>query len=122
MKDGVYDLELRIAKLLRTGVVLAGLMLALGWILMLVHDEPSQRDLSHFAPVPLMSALPLAYLSRDWGRLVANAGLVVLVTLPLVRVLLTALLFWKNRERKLAWIALLVFSALVGSFLLGIEI
>ncbi|RYZ49861.1 MAG: DUF1634 domain-containing protein, partial [Proteobacteria bacterium] len=57
-----------------------------------------------------------------YGILLSIGGLGILVLLPILRVMLTAYLFIKQRDHYLAAMAIFVFAVLLGSFFLGIEI
>ncbi len=122
MRDPLYSLELKIAQLLRGGVLVAGFFLLLGW-LMTIH--PGENTLSHFQTyqqIPFLQSLEHLWQGREWGLLIAYFGLGVLISLPLLRVLMTAFLFFKQKEMVLAGLALVVLIALGLSFSLGFEI
>lgn len=121
MKDPLYNLELRIAKLLRYGVLFAGLLIFMGW-LGLERLSPDPFLVFHtYKPVGLFDLLQGYRSSGNWGGLVCCLGLGLLVGLPSLRVLLTCFLFFKRKDYVLAAIAAFVFAALVASFTLGIE-
>ncbi len=114
-------LELRISKLLRAGVLVAGLFMFIGWMAQLSADPHPFAAFAQYRRVPLMDSLENAYITGNWGMLTSYAGLFLLVGLPSVRVLLTAILFLRQKEYRLAAIALFVLLALILSFSLGIE-
>jgi uncharacterized membrane protein len=105
------DIELLIAKILRIGIALAGFFLAVGWILKFHWSDNPFLALQNYRRIPLKSDLSdLCY----WG-------LVILIVLPFTRVLLTVVLFLKNKEWLMAAFAALVSVALAFSFWLGVE-
>lgn len=120
--DGLLSLELKISKLLRWGVLAAGLLMALGWISLLDFSQNPLAAFHDYKGEPLTESLETALQNQQWGLLAAYAGLIVLISLPLLRVLMTAILFIKQKEKTLAAIAFFVFAILILSFSLGIEL
>jgi uncharacterized membrane protein len=114
-------LELRISKLLRVGVLLSGAFMFVGWMAQLSNDPHPFSAFAHYQRVPLADSLENALLTQNWGMPVSYLGLFFLVALPSVRVFLTAILFLKQKEYRLAAIAFFVLLALGLSFSLGIE-
>lgn len=121
-KDSLHDLELTISQILRGGVLFAGIFLLSGWLWMWWRDGDNLQSFTVYEPRPLIENIQWALVMNDRALLISQFGLVVLVCLPLVRVLMTAILFLKQKDKGLAIMALGVFVALVGSFLLGIEL
>ena len=120
--EDLVSLELKIAKLLRWGVLCAGLLLTLGWISFLDFSQNPLTAFHTYSARPLTESLRSAFDKHQWGLLTAYAGLVVLISLPLLRVLMTAVLFTKQKEKLLALVAFFVFAILILSFSLGIEL
>lgn len=119
----IENLEAVIAKLLRAGVLLAGALLATGWFLQVIGGTGlSLGQLSSYASEPLFASTSRAWVEGNFAVLLAYAGLALLICLPVIRVALTAILFLKNGEKLLAFIAGIVFAALLASFALGIEL
>ena len=118
----LHDLELIISKVLRIGVMSAGICLLWGWIGMWMKDGDALSHFQTYQPEPLFEKFQWALLMRDRPLLIALFGLIILVCLPLLRVLLTGILFFKQKDFRLALMAFLVFGALVVSFFLGIEL
>ena len=114
------DLELKISKVLRTGVLFSGALMALGWLTSLGGAHPFAA-FQQYQQVPLSTSLHQVWSEGRWSTLLVYAGLVVLVLLPGLRVFLTAVLFFRQREYKMAAIALFVLVILIVSFSLGIE-
>lgn len=122
-------LELRIAVLLRAGVLLSAFVMALGWLwgwVRVTALNPAQQGafkaLQTYTRRPLSTSLEAHWVSGNWPALLCYLGLFLLVALPAVRVLLTAVLFALQRDRILSVLAAAVFLALVASFFLGLEI
>ena len=121
--DAALDrLELKISKFLRWGVLFAGALMATGWIGNVLTGAGGLAPLTHYTHVPLGEDVRRAWTDQDGFRLVAYAGLLTLIALPFTRVVLTAVLFVKQREWVLAGVAAFVALALIGSVVLGIEL
>lgn len=120
--DQLLSLELRISLLLRWGVLLAGAFLLVGWVTLLDFSQNPLAAFHEYKGESLKQSLQTAVDNGQWGLLVAYLGLVLLISLPLLRVLMTAILFVKQKEKVLAVIAFFVFAALILSFSLGIEL
>lgn len=115
-------LEYRISQLLRSGVLFAGIFLLVGWLWMWWKGEQSLSSLAEYQPTSLFENLQWALLMQDRAMLISYTGLIVLVSLPVVRVFLTGILFIRQKENKLALMAFTVFIILIGSFFLGIDL
>lgn len=120
--DQLLSLELRISLLLRWGVLLAGAFMLIGWITLLDFSQNPLAEFHEYKGEGLKQSLQTALDNGQWGLLVAYLGLALLISLPLLRVLMTAVLFVKQKERVLAAIAFVVFATLILSFSLGIEL
>ncbi len=114
-------LEIKVAKFLRYGVLVAGTIIAIGWLTSFNSSEHFLEKYRQYDPIPLQNFLIYHYGQGEWGILTAYAGLAVLISLPLIRVFLTALLFLKSRDFTLAAIAGLVLLGLIISFTFGLE-
>lgn len=121
-QDSMYRLEMTISHVLRGGVFFAGLFLVIGWIWMWMREGDVLSSFSTYEPRPLLESIQWALIMGDRATLVALSGLLVLVLLPLLRVLMTGILFFRQKDRALGIMALLVFITLLGSFLLGVEL
>ena len=115
-------LELRIAKFLRVGVLVAGLFMLIGWLSHLYFQGSSFEVFKTYQAVSLNETLKLAIANNAWTELLAYLGLGILISLPITRVFLTAFLFLKQKEYLLAAIATFVLVSLIVSFSLGIEL
>ncbi|RZA01224.1 MAG: DUF1634 domain-containing protein [Proteobacteria bacterium] len=120
--EPMHRLELRIAYLLRYGVIIAGVSMFIGWAWSLAAHGDTLQTFQIYRPVSLFETWRAAHASADWGTLITTAGLGLLVLLPVVRVLLTGVLFAKQGDRVLAVVAFLVLAILLGSFSLGIDL
>lgn len=118
----LHKLELIISKLLRVGVMTAGVCLFVGWVGTLMNHGSMLSSFHVYEPEPLLEKIEWALLMRDRSLLMAMIGLIILVCLPLVRVLLTGILFIRQKDYKLAMMAFAVFATLVASFFLGIDL
>jgi uncharacterized membrane protein len=114
-------LELKISKFLRGGVIVSGIIMLIGWLPELGHGDPFE-SLKEYHPRPLVDQLVQDWDQQGWGLLICYLGLGILISLPLIRVLLTAVLFMKHDEKLLAGIAAFVFVALIVSFSFGIKL
>lgn len=120
--DQLESLELRISKFLRLGVLVAGLFMLIGWISQSINQPDSLIALKTYHSSTLSETLSNAWTTSSWGVLISYLGLAILISLPITRVFLTAVLFLKQKEYLLAGIAAFVLVALIVSFSLGIEL
>lgn len=120
--DSLHKLELNISQLLRVGVLLAGVFLAIGWLWLWYNNGNMLESFTVYEPKTLLETVHWARLTNDHAMLVSVVGMVLLVSLPVVRVFLTGVLFIRQKEFVLATMAFLVFVALVSSFFLGIDL
>ncbi len=120
--DNLLSLELRIAKLLRWGVLGAGTLMLFGWMSILDFSQNPLVKFHDYKEQSLQNSLRSIVENHQWGLLIAYAGLVLLISLPLLRVLMTGFLFVQRKERILAFAAFFVFVLLILSFTLGIEL
>lgn len=121
-KRDIYSLEVGIAKLLRVGVILSGLLMLIGWMLEIQFTENPFLVYQTYQKVTLVEHLSQALQEHSWGIVFSYLGLFVLISLPILRVLATAFLFIKRKDWLLAAMAVFVLSVLLGSFFMGIEI
>lgn len=116
------NLELKISKFLRYGVLVAGFFLAIGWISQFSLTENPYEHFKFYDYLPLQDILKHYVQHKQWGILISYVGLGLLISLPLIRVMLTAFLFIKQKEYHLAAIASLVLICLLISFSFGIDL
>lgn len=121
--DELNKLEYKIGKFLRYGVAVSGLLILVGW-LMSVKFAYTEAFYSFrvYDTFPLQKILALYLRNKNWGILISYLGLFCLISLPLIRVLLTGWLFFKQKDYLLSLIAFGVLGALVLSFGLGLKL
>ena len=110
-RAGGIDGDLAIALLLRSGTLVAGLLLVGG----LVAAALSGRSL-HAGGLPLGRLLRL---EAEWPELLAGAGILALCLTPVIRVAATAGFFALGRERSAALVAAGVLALLAVGLVLG---
>lgn len=116
----MQKLELKISYLLRAGVVVSGILLCVGWLWMWFRQGDVLQSFSDYKkPISFYENIQWALLMDDRATLVSLIGLLILVALPVIRVLMTAILFFYRKEYRLGGMALFVFVALLSSFFLG---
>lgn len=119
--DEIESLELKISKFLRAGVIVAGFFLTLGWIMSFTFNPHVFYVFQDYDRIPFIEMLRHYVRRREWGPVVSYAGLIMLISLPILRVLLTMVMFIKLKEKYLAMIAALVLLGLIVSFSFGME-
>lgn len=120
--EASFALELKVATFLRAGVLVAGVLMAIGWIVDLQIAGNPFVNFSRYVPLPLTVGITQAWQERAWGNVFSYVGLMALIALPVTRVLITAVIFLKQKDYLLASIALVVLIALFGSMMLGFEL
>ena len=120
--DKIETLELKIAKFLRLGVLVAGLLMLSGWLLSFEWAGNPLERFQTYSQLSLLLHLELALMDQNWGLLLSYVGLISLISLPVIRVFLTMILFLKQKEFILGAVAALVLLGLVLSFTFGIEL
>lgn len=115
-------MELTIAKILRYGVLIAGFFILKGWMTQIQFNENIFLSFHQFTPEPLTVTLRKLFAEKNVGMLTAYVGLFILISLPLIRVLMTAFLFIKQKEYTLAAMASVVLVGLLLSFALGFQL
>jgi len=118
----LYDLELKISRLLRAGVLTAGFFIGAGWLWDVTINGDHLAQFSDYHVMSLMDSIRDCLATGRYAPLVTYFGLTLLVLLPAARVLLTGILFLVQKERILAFIAISVFVILIASFSLGINL
>lgn len=116
------SLELKISKFLRLGVIVAGLLMMIGFIVQFKWNANPFYVFDTYDHIPLINQLKFHYRHQHWGHLSSYLGLIILISLPIIRVMLTGVLFIKQKEYPLAGIAFLVLLGLIISFTFGIEL
>lgn len=122
MKSDVYSLELFISKFLRYGVLLAGALMLAGWMSQISFTRDVFLEFQTYHDARLFQVLTDALQDQRWGILITYAGMMILISLPLLRVLMTFAVFLKTRDYKMAGLSALVLLGLAASLLLGFEL
>ncbi len=120
--NGVERMELKISRFLRWGVISAGSVIAIGWIMSFKADSDPFAPLQTYQQLTLLQGLKVQIILENWGKLIAYVGLGMLISLPVIRVILSVILLLKSKEKTMALIGALVLVGLILSFSLGIEI
>lgn len=120
--QALHALELKISKMLRSGVYIAGALMTVGWIWQWFNEGDTLSNFQTYEPKSLYETLHWAVVMQNRPLLISMAGLAILVLLPITRVFLTGVLFVKQKDRVLAVMAFAVFTCLVASFFLGIDL
>ena len=122
MGEELHVLELKIARFLRAGVLVSGALLLVGWIGMILTHSEGLSGLHEYRAASLRELWEISLQTRHWPSVVSYVGLGCLISLPVLRVLLTSILFFRQREKLLGSIALVVLLLLLLSFSQGIEL
>lgn len=114
------SLELKIATFLRVGVLISGLLMLGGWITQFKLNGNPFYVFDTYDYIPLKDFIKYHVFHKNYGVILSYAGLISLICLPVIRVILTAYLFIKQKEFALAIIALVVLFGLFMSMILGV--
>lgn len=120
--QSLHDLELTISKLLRIGVMAAGILLAIGWLWLFLNNGDLLANFESYEPRSFFETIQWSLINQDKAMLISLLGLALLVLLPIARVFMTGVLFLKQKDFVLAAMAFAVFACLIGSFMLGIDL
>ena len=120
--NDLESLELKISKFLRFGVLFAGALMLVGWVMSIKFTSNPFVGFQTYDHISIQELIFFHLKRKDYGALVSYAGLFALISLPLIRVFLTGILFIRSGEKILAFIAALVLIGLLASFTLGIEL
>ncbi|MCU1313367.1 MAG: putative rane protein [Acidobacteriaceae bacterium] len=127
-READQRLELAIATLLRIGVVLAAVLVALGGVLVMRHPGAPVPSYTQFHPPGSLPAGAHAltsitgvfrHLADPSGASIIELGLLVLIATPIARVLFAVVGFARERDYLYVVISLLVFGILLVSLLHG---
>lgn len=117
--------ESALSYLLRGGVILSTLIVVAGVVMMFVHHPdyftralPAQTVAREMA-FPHTVAEVFGGLKRGEGRSIIIVGLFVLIATPVLRVAMSVLVFFHQRDRMFTVITLIVLVLLLISFLVG---
>jgi uncharacterized membrane protein len=111
-------IEQIVGNLLRTGVLTAAAVVALGAILYLIQEGSGQPAYQQFQgePPSLRHVTDIAADALNWkGRAIIQLGLVLLLATPIARVALSAVMFALQRDRLYVVVSVIVLAILLGS-------
>jgi uncharacterized membrane protein len=126
--DTTRKMELAISLVLRIGVSVSVAVIAAGLALMFVHHAAYGHVSGSFSYHRLTSrstqfphTFPQlgAALEAGQGRGVVVVGILILILTPVLRVAVSVVSFFYERDRAMTLVTLFVLAALVGSFFLG---
>lgn len=120
--NNIESLELKIAKFLRVGVIVSGIIMFAGWMTQFKLSGDPFYNFQVYDHIPLQDLIGFHIYRKHWGVLISYFGLASLISLPVIRVILTAVLFIRQKEFALALIAFTVLLGLMLSMFLGIEL
>jgi uncharacterized membrane protein len=112
------QVETLLGNLLRTGVILSAVVVAIGAVIYLFHHWTNLPDYQYFKGEPtdlrsvggiVKDALALS------GRGIIQLGLLLLIATPVMRVLLSFVAFFKQKDKIYIVVTLLVFVILIYS-------
>jgi uncharacterized membrane protein len=128
MEEKVRKVELAISLVLRIGVVVSVLVIAVGLGLMFAHHSEYVSVFGHFSYQRLTSkttsfphsfgALGRAIASGE-GRGIVVLGVLILILTPVLRVAVGVLSFVYEKDPPMTIVTLYVLAVLVGSFFLA---
>jgi uncharacterized membrane protein len=113
-------MELKISKFLRLGVIVSGLIILTGWIVSFNPKKNPFLALQTYRPFTIFDSLQMNVILENWGHLIIYFGLFLLISLPVLRVVLSTILFIKQKEKTMALIGATVLLGLILSFSLGL--
>ncbi|MDX9730895.1 MAG: DUF1634 domain-containing protein [Bdellovibrionales bacterium] len=109
------SIEVATAKVLKFGVLIAGALLLLGWLTQIRFSENVFLSFQSYDSSNFVGSLQEAWSSGQWGVLVSYLGLAVLISLPMVRVIMTGRVFLRDKEYLMvASVALVVIGLILG--------
>ena len=114
-------MEVKISKFLRAGVVTSGIIILIGWAMSFKADSDPFANLQTYSTFNLIDSLQMHAILQNWGKLISYFGLSILISLPVLRVFLSVILFIKQKEKIMALVGAIVLIGLITSFSLGIE-
>ena len=120
--DREHLLEVVIGKLLRTCVIATSVIVVVGAVLYLPHAAHSTVSFRafHGEPAKFRSVVGiLTDAATGNGRAIVEAGLLLLVLTPVLRVAFSAFAFLHERDYLYVALTLVVLALLIGSLLAG---
>ncbi|MGE3609314.1 MAG: DUF1634 domain-containing protein [Bacteriovoracaceae bacterium] len=120
--ESLTDLELKISRFLRIGVILAGIILFAGWIWSFDSSANPFYSYQIYDHIPFLNLVEYYFIDGQYGALIVYGGLFILISLPIIRVFLTGILFFLKKEFLMGSISFIVLILLIISFSFGIEL
>lgn len=122
----VHRVEMIISTVLRAGVMISLLLVAVGIALSLIQhhswlNDPAAmtRRLANDRFVPSHISDVTSGLAKGDGQAIVMLGLLALITTPVTRVAFSIAIFAYQKDRAFVWITALVLALLALSFFLG---
>lgn len=112
---GPNEVEIFVSQSLRFGVLLSATVILTGLILFLISGEGGYPG--EYYPTQLKEIFAGALSLKPFG--VILAGLVLLICTPIMRVGVSVLVFWKEKDWLYVGISTVVFLILVSGFFFG---
>jgi len=126
--ERVRNTEIVISNVLRFGTIASFCIVMLGMIVSFIHHPDYLRSPEELARLTKSGALFPHTLQSIWtgllnfrGQAIVEAGLILLILTPVMRVLVSIFAFIVQKDRNFIAISSLVFLLLILSFLLGGE-
>jgi uncharacterized membrane protein len=111
-------IETYVARMLRTGVIVAALVVFAGGVLYLAHSHGPRKDYAHFDGEPHELCNPAGIVARA-ARLDARGlirlGLLILIATPVARVAMCIAGFYFEKDHMYVAISAIVFAVLLYS-------
>ena len=120
------NMERTVSMVLQFGVLISAAMIILGCILFFTsgyHDQTSYHELtapSYSFPHGLATLKTSVQAGDGLGFI--ELGVLLLILTPIPRVLISILLFKRQKDRPMTVVTLVVLLVLVGSFILGLVV
>lgn len=118
MKTGKIDMEIIISRFLRIGMIVSAVIISIGMGMFLVTGKSGYNE--NFYPTSFNEILQGVISLKSYA--VIMAGLLSLILLPVGRVVLSLILFYKERDFLYVKITLLVLAVLMFGFIAGDKI
>jgi len=115
-------LELSISKFLRYGVILTGILMTIGWFSHLTGSSVGIESYNTYQEISLVESIKLHFAEGHLSILISYLGLGILILLPIIRVFLTGVVFFIQKDWLLSGIAGVVLLCLLYSLMMGIEL
>ena len=122
-----HDMDRWISWLLRGGVLISLVFLVMGMTLTFIHhpDYLSLATSTQHLKNPVAETVPhqisdiFTMIAQGRGQGIMALGLLVLIATPIMRVALSVVTFWLEKDRAFVWITAGVLSLLLLSLALG---